>query len=389
MNEMEMQLSRLFNAAVGEPPNQVTPHAARRQALKRRIVACVSATAALMVAGSIGLVVAANAIVPHRASDSHPQVTMPKYYFEMDPTRPLGASENLMRSVATGAITGRADCPGSRSLTTGAAVDGHQTFFIACLTYTKTGTDDTRIYRFQVSRSGRVSGLRSLPGGNLPKFRGGNMAVTEDGSLLAIVDLDQPNVLVINTKTGSHSVWRSDALPGRVYLRPGDVSFARGDRELAIFGTSDCELASRCKLRGEMLVFGLQAKGGTFSSGRPVLNESQLTRPARSYIQSAFISPSGTTVTATVNTFLAAGGTYPGIRIVQFSLVTGKTLRTLFNPASFKSALITSVDQSGRFVLLKAVKKHDQRPVFGWIDDGKLRPLMPTQIRRVADVIAW
>lgn len=91
---------------------------------------------------------------------------------------------------------------------------------------------------------------------------------------------------------------------------------------------------------------------------------------------------------ATVNTYLAAGGTLPGVRILQFSVATGKTLRTLFNPASFKSALVTHVDQSGRFVLLKALKKHDQTPVFGWIDHGKLRLLQPIRLR-VADVIAW
>ena len=113
MNEMEMQLSRLFNAAVGEPPNQVTPHAARRQALKRRIIACVSATAALAIAGSIGLAVAANAIAPHRVTDSHHAVTKPKFYFTQDSVsgekgthRERGAFRR-----ATGAITGRVQLP--------------------------------------------------------------------------------------------------------------------------------------------------------------------------------------------------------------------------------------------------------------------------------------
>jgi hypothetical protein len=390
MNEMEMQLSRLFNAAVGEPPKQVTAHAARRQALKRRVIACVSATAALVVAGSIGLVVAANAIVPHRAANGQPQVTMPKYYFEMDPTNPVsGTSENVVRSVATGAITGRVHCPGRSSLTLGATTDSRQAFFIECLTNSKTGkSDETRIYRFQVSDSGRVSGFRMLPGGNLPKFLGQNMAVTADGSLLAIAEAERPEVLVINTKTGSHAVWHSDALPGGAILYPRDLSFARGDRELAIFGSDYCVSGSVCKPVQEMRVVSPAAKGGKVSSGRQVLIKSQLVPLKRGSIADAFLGPDGRTVLATVDTYLAAGGTSPGVRVLRFSVVTGKAQRTLFNPASYKQALTTYVDQSGRFVLLKVLKKHDEVPVFGMIDHGKLRLLQPIR-PRVADVIAW
>jgi hypothetical protein len=384
MNEMEMQLSRLFNAAAGEPPNQVTAQAARRQARKRRVIACVSVTAALAIAGSIGLAVSANAIAPHHVSSGHPQVTMPKYYFEMNPTNPItGTSENVVRSVATGAITGRVHCPGRGLRTLGATADSRHTFFLACLANTKTAnSDDTRIYRFQVSASGRVSGFRVLPGGNLPKFRGLDMAVTADGSLLAITEDFQPEVIVINTKTGAHAVWHSDAMPGGAILYPESLSFARGDRELAIFGSDYCHSGSVCQPVQEMRVVSPAAKGGKVSSGRQVLIQSQLVPPKRGEITDAFLGPDGKTVMATVDTF-------PGVRVLRFSLATGKVLQTLFNPPSFKQALITYVDQSGRFVLLKALKKHDQRPVFGWVDHGKLRPLMPTQVHGVADVIAW
>jgi hypothetical protein len=390
MNEMEMQLSRMFNAAAGEPPNHITAHAARRQALKRRVIACLSATAALVVAGSIGLAVAANAIAPHRAADGHPQVTMPRYYFEMDLTPVTGATENLVRSVATGAITGRVHCPGPRWQTFSAVADSRQTFFIGCQTFSQEGAASTRIYRFQVSGSGRVSGFRPIPGGNLSPLRAQSMAVTGDGSLLAVAYASE--VLVINTKTGSHATWRSDTLSGGVRLDPGDLSFARGDRELAIFGDDLCVrhgLHPRCKNPGEeMRVVSPAAKGGAISSGRRVLIKSQLIRPNKGEIASAFLGPDGRTAMVTVNTYLAAGGTFPGARVLQFSVATGKALRTLFNPASFKSALITYVDQSGRFVLLKALKKHDQVPVFGWIDHGQLRLLQPLR-PRVADVIAW
>jgi hypothetical protein len=388
---METQLSRLFNAAVGEPPNQVTAHAARRQALKRRVIACVSATAALAVAGSIGLTVAANAIAPHRVSSGHRQVAMPKYYFEMNPTRGgLGATESVVRSVATGAITGRVHCPGRSPQTSAAATDSRHAFFISCLTYSNTSNSyDTRIYRFQVSGSGRVSGFGLLPGGNLPKVEGRNMAVTADGSLLAVVDVgSKPEVLVINTKTGSHAAWRSDELPGGAFLTPGDVSFARGDRDLAIFGSDNCAHGAVCKPAQEMRVVSTPAKGGAISSGRRVLIKSQLVPPNRGYIADALLGPDGKTVIATVNTYLAAGGTFPGVRVLRFSIAAGKTLRTLFNPAWSKVALITHVDQSGRFVLLKVLKKPSLRPEFGWIDDGKLRLLQPDP-PRVADVIAW
>src|SRR6185437_15195215 len=114
MNELETQLSRLFNAAVGEPPTQVTALAARRQAIKRRIVTCISATVALAVVGSIGLAVSANAIIPHRVTESHPKLTMPEFYFTEDGASVLdrhASPELVVRSVATGAITGRVHCP--------------------------------------------------------------------------------------------------------------------------------------------------------------------------------------------------------------------------------------------------------------------------------------
>src|SRR5262249_47744423 len=152
------------------------------------------------IAGSIGLAVAANAIGPHRVTDGQARPAMPRYYFEMNFTSPRGASENLVRSVATGAVTGRVICPpnGPRSQAVSAAADSHRTFFIACMITPKKGSLSTRVYRFDVSGSGRVSGFRLLPGGTLPKVRGLNMAVSADGSLVAIVDLLRPEVIVIN-----------------------------------------------------------------------------------------------------------------------------------------------------------------------------------------------
>ena len=383
MNEMETQLSRLFNAAVGEPPNQVTPHAARRQALKRRVIACVSATAALVVAGSIGLAVAANAIAPHRVTNSHHALTKPKFYFTQDyVSERKSLIEDVVRSSATGAITGRVSCPGRNVLSFGAAADGHQTFYFDCVYRTSSGVwTGTRIYRFHVLDSGRVSGFGLLPGGNLPGLRGANLGVTADGAALGI-DVAKASkgpiseVLLINTRTGRHTIWHSDTLRGGITFHPLDLSFANGGRELGVLGYDTCStgIGSHCKNDPgeEMRVVGQAAKGGNLSSGHRIFVQSSFGGKG-TYVQDAFLSPDGATVIVGVQSVTN--------RVVQISSATGKTLRTLFNTGTISRLRMIGVDSSGRFVLYNGFADKPLNPRHlldnGWIDHGKLRLLKP------------
>jgi hypothetical protein len=389
MNEMEMQLSRLFNAAVGEPPHQVTAHAARRQAFKRRIVTCASVTAALVIAGSIGLAVSANAIAPHRVADSRQTLTRPKFYFDADvhSVKRHAVSELVVRSVATGAITGRLNCPGAGpAAVEGTAATADQTFFIDCTVLSKNQAQlGIRIYRFKVGATGRVSGFGLVPGGNLPGLRGANLAVTADGSLLAI-DLANvrkgpiSEIFVINTKTGAHAVWRADTLRGGITFHPEDLSFALGGHELAVFGSDTCAggAGSHCWNPGqEMVAVNPAAKGGNLSSGREIFSQGQVGAPRKSYVADAYLSPDGKTVIASI-------AQKSGTQVVELSAGTAKTLRTLLKEGPDNSAGTIEVDQSGRFILYQGLHNRvlshhriNHRAFNGWIDHGKLRPLRP------------
>ncbi|HXS65200.1 MAG TPA: hypothetical protein VN767_20295 [Streptosporangiaceae bacterium] len=371
-------MSRLFNAAVGEPPTRVTALAARRQAIKRRIVTCISATVALAVVGSIGLAVSANAIIPHRVTESHPKLTMPRFYFTEDGASVLdrhASPELVVRSVATGAITGRVHCPGPHPQTEGVAVASDQTFFVDCriATNQNVGTG-IRIYRFQVSASGKISRFALIPGGDLVDLRGGRMAVTPDGSWLAmdagtVVKGGLSDVLVINTKTGASRVWRPGTSPHDGTFHPAELSFAQGDKELAVFGLVDCNGAGpRCKTDEEIRVFSPATKGGLLSSGRrQVLSSTQLGGPTQDLALSAYLSQDGK------NIIVATYGNKSGPRIVELSAHGGRLIRTLYRSRPNVSPIGMVVDSSGRFILWLGAGPRTS--IFGRIDQGKLHPL--------------
>jgi hypothetical protein len=378
MNELETQLSKLFNAAAGEPPHHVTAHAARRQAIRRRIVTCVSATAALAIAGSIGLVVSANAIVPHRVTGPQAKVTMPKFYFTEDGASFLDrrhSPEFVVRSVATGAITGRVHCPGPHPQTEGVAAASGQTFFIDCRIASKQDVSSgIRIYRFQVSASGKIGRFGLIPGGNLVGLKGGSLAVTPDGSWLAmeagkIVKGGIFEIIMINTKTGASRFWRPDTSRRHGTFVMGSLSFVHGDKELAVSGGISCQGAGpQCKQDDEMRVFSPATKGGLFSSGRRrIITEAQLGGSGQDFVTDAYLSQDGKTIIANVD------GPKGGLRVVELPAKGGKVTQTLYQLGPKDTSVKMTVDSSGQFIMWFGFGPRN--PIFGWIGQGKLHPL--------------
>jgi hypothetical protein len=210
------------------------------------------------------------------------------------------------------------------------------------------------------------------------------MGVSADGSELA-VDVAEAKkgptfgVYVINTKTGSHAIWNSNVLPGRVVFHPTDLSFASSGHELAIFGFDTCAtgVGSHCKgdPGEEMRAVSPAAKGGKLSSGRRIFTQAQLGIEKVGYINDAFMSPDGGTVV------INFGGHASGqARVVQLSAATGKILRTLFKPGRFGNVgYLFGTDPSGRFVLYYGLDlaNGQQRERNGWIDHGRLSLLKP------------
>ena len=87
-----------------------------------------------------------------------------------------------------------------------------------------------------------------MRGGVLNGLSVGRMAVTPDGSEIAVAvspgadTKPAPgNILVINTRTGTHAVWHSGAdVPGTVRYGAGDLSLTSNGQELAFLTVPQC-----------------------------------------------------------------------------------------------------------------------------------------------------
>src|SRR5690348_10612989 len=94
------------------------------------------------------------------------------------------------------AVTAKVSCPWPRSdvVDQGLAPADGRTFFVACQRsqgiqhFVVTGT---RIYRFQLTSSGRIPGYSPVPGGDLSAVRLSRMAATPDGAQLATAGIGQ------------------------------------------------------------------------------------------------------------------------------------------------------------------------------------------------------
>ena len=388
MNEMETQLSRLFNAAVGEPPKDVTLRAIRRRVIRRRLVLSVTTTAALSLAVAVGLAVSANA-GPRPALNHSTRASEPRYYFENDfmETPQSGRPETVVRSVATGAITGRIRCPGSHRLLHAAAAANDQTFFVACTTSTGAAT---RIYRFVVGKSGQVGALQPVRGGAIGGVRTGNMAVTPTGSQLAItagppVAGRTSEVIVVNTRSGAHAIWHAIMLRGGVRFIAYTLSFADSGRELAAFGFAACARGpGTCRSPGEeMVAVTNAARGGRLASGRVIFTEAQLVNPRVGWLNTAFISPDGSSVVTATN------GT-PPMTVYQISATTGRPTRVLLKLGGVRKRVnyrFISPDASGHFLLFTGIQfSLHVNELNGWISNGKLLPLRP---EREINIEVW
>lgn len=372
MNEMEMmQLSKLLNALVGEPPHRVTVGAVHRKLVMRRLVAGVTATAAAAVAASAGLLVSAHALSKAPPTSVSTRVTEPRYYFEAAISLRSRRLHNVVRSTATGAITAQIRCPGSDPYLSAVATASRETFFIACLQNGRHGLTGTRLYRFALTRSGRVTGFRLLASGNLTGLRGGALAASPDGAELAVGVAPTgsgplTDILVINTRTGKRAVWHAARLPGDLRFNVQDLSFARDGQVLAVFGWSRCLKTAadrRCKSPGqEMVAVNHATAGGRLANGRVLFTLPSLTRDRQAWINDAFIRPDGATAIAVLS----------GSSVVRVSTATGKPSGVLYR---VQGNLVIRPDPSGRFVLVVGFTQ--QGDLFGWIDHGNLAPLKP------------
>ncbi len=377
MNEMEEQLSRLFNTAAGEPPHRVTVRAVRRQVIKRRIITCTAATAASIIAGTAGLAVSASAGGTGPAVNARHPVVPPRFYIES--TSGQGQpSGTFVRSTATGAITGMVSCPWQRSQLGGFGASDHE-IFMTCVRYVKQGqgyrVTGSKIFEFRLTRSGRACRYFLVHGGTFNGEGLGRIGASADGSEIA-VGVAVGQVDVINTRTGARAAWLTGLLPGGARFAGGDLSLTRDGRELAVFGTARCPRhAAGCKSPGEaMITVSPASAGGNLARGHEVFKQAQITSLRNGFINNAWISPDGSSATAAV---VFGGPANASVSVVRISAKTGKPERTLFklNTGNGFFYRFVTADPSGQFILFNAGPTRGT--VFGWVNHGKLTRLKP------------
>jgi hypothetical protein len=182
---MENQLRDLLEAAVGEPPRRVTVAAVRRRVVRRRILESAGIGAVAVVVAGIGVAAAFRVAGANTPSGPVSHAGAPRYYVQASFLGTAGRPQPVViRATATGAVTATVRCPWPNSVIApqGITAADNRTFFMICQKAAKQGklfaVTGARIYRFQLTRSGRISGYSPVPGGVLGRHQSGGLTAT-------------------------------------------------------------------------------------------------------------------------------------------------------------------------------------------------------------------
>ena len=385
---MNAQLRDLFTAAVGDPPRRVTVEAVRRRVIRRRRAEWATGTAAVVLLTGLGIVVPGQVFGPAATGGGSSAPTgAPRYYVQTVAPKP-GQQVTVVRATATGAKTATVRCPWPKSFVANnglAPADG-QTFFLACQKssghpFVVTGT---RIYRFQLTSSGRVSGYSLVPGGDLGAVSVSRMAATRDGAQLAVNTSPDngtrtASIQVINTQTGARAVWHNGTgAPGTTQFGVGDLSWTRAGRELVFQATVCKPGGTQCAFGGQWRVIRHAATGGELDNSKQLLLKSSLTGHAQGYINDSVITPDGSALIVVALHSPRGAGTPGSIDVVKVDPATGHPIRVLFHEDTGQGVFYRSfaADPSTHFLILNAGPPVG--PIRnGWIDHGRLVLLKP------------
>ena len=394
MTRTEERLADALAAAVsGLREDTLRPLAApaRRDRRWARWLAPAAAAAAVTLVVSLAAVLTGHSpALPGPAAGTS---GVPRYYADMD-----FHGKAVVRATATGAVTDAVPVPRLADAPDGnitAAANG--VFFVAAFA----SQSQERIYRFEVTSTGKVSGFAPVPGGTIPGG-GTAMAASPDGSELAISakpsQVSAAEIVVINTATGRRTVWQGGlARRGFRGFDISSLSWTSDQQELAFtvqwckpfeVNSQTCEQADKGGRRAaEVRALNPAARGGRLDSGRLLLRQS-----ARyPYIASAAISPDGTTITALVlhgPVRVPSPGTVPDhLSVVQISAATGRELSVLYrrrlgdtgeiNGSPDPLALSTNATGRNLMLIVGVCNLHCTNGLNGWIHGGRLIPLQP------------
>ncbi len=371
----------------------------RRQAVRRRAIAAVLTTSVVAVLGSgVGVAVATGRLAGNPVAGQAKHAGPPRFYVELDTAGPASSEQRAqVRVTATGAVAATVHCPGCfPSAISAAEAAGGRVFFLSCQVDASAGTKvrlGTKIYRFGMSETGHVTGLRLMAGGNLTGLRAGDMAASADGSELAVAIAPAKSgptsqIWVVSTSTGKHATWETSVFPHGGRFIPYDLSLSGDGKTLGAFGKAHCVKGARgCTSRDfEMVVTRHALTGGQLSrGGHVVFTQHQLVRPRTGAVQTADVSAAAPAVDVVI-------ADSRGSRVTQNSISTGKPLRTLFRVTARLSLIAQlSVDPSTGFLLVTGESGGGPAggtSFNGWINHGRLVSLKP-DIRLSLNTEIW
>jgi hypothetical protein len=428
---MESRLRDLMIAEAGDPPHRVTIHAVRRRALRRWAVQAGAAGLAVVLAVGLGVGVAAGldraGTSPAASTGQHagpPRYYVTQYYDQK-------AEKNVMavRSRASGRVTALVSdpMPGTGSScgqgTVGFVGADDQTFFMACSVWRsapapggpsglpkrfrragKIISIQSRIYRFQVTSAGRITGYSLVKGSTLQGWAD-NIAVTADGSEVAAEVIALPRsgrmatnqvpegIFVINTVTGARVLWHTGYVPGAVqYGSAADISLTGDGRDLVVLGARCHRSLTLINCNGhatmQVRAYSPAAGGGSLQDGRVLLQDSAVSPPGSS-LSDAVITPGGTSLTTALTDCPPHGPCT--LTVARFPVGTTGGEHVLYQVQSgsrFEGIFFRffAADPSGRYVILDAGA--GSKRLNGWIDHGRLVPLAPAN-GNIPEYEAW
>jgi hypothetical protein len=256
--------------------------------------------------GNILLDAAVAPVLPAAAAEAG----LPQYYIVGSQT---GATLNTLqvRSSATGKVISgvarpAACVPATFQLT---ASGNDRDFFVSCLTT----SHENAFYRLRITSGGSIDGFTALPIPSFPNQFVTGLAITPDGTKLAIgLQKNAGAVIeVVTLATGAVRTWAGPKMD-----RPTQLSWADNGRELGFWSLG-------------LRVLDASTAGTNLASARLVLSIFH----ASDLVQDAVLGPDGATIIASVSYQLPRGvhlsrNSVVG-GIVQISARTGKPERTL------------------------------------------------------------
>jgi hypothetical protein len=379
---MDAQLRDLLDAAVGEPPRRVTAEAVRRRVVRRRVTEAVTGAACLAVMAGLGVAVAGQVLGPGTGGGSALQSHPPAYYVQQT-AGPAG--KIVVRATRTGAVTGTVHCPWPDAQVPPQAIAsaGNKSFFIVCERTVTQGrryiVTGSRVYRFQLTKAGRISGYSPVPGGMLGPRRVGGISAAPGGGQLAVASVpgsapavaqSPDDIYVINTESGSRAVWHG----GRKIPAAGELAFTNRGLALAFITDVPCGQAGKSKCR-ELREVAPPAAGGRLSNSRLILRFPTLALSPGDYINDVVLSPDGSTLIAA--DVYSAGRGSDAVKLIKFSVATGKRLGVIYQVHTGNGFFYRffGSDPTRRYLLFDAGPT--SATVNGWIDHGRLVRLKP------------